>query len=171
MPWIELPHTPGCLVCGTANARGMHLSLEVNSETGVVRVAFTPRSEHMGFEGIVHGGALATVFDEAMVWAATWAKRRFCVCGELTVRFRQTAEVGEALHVTAHVTNLRSRLIETSAEVHNTAGKLLAVASGKYVPMQHPENRRMVQTLIKEPATERAHAHLTSPHAHASTDV
>ena len=162
MSWIELPHTPGCLVCGNANAHGLHLSLEVNSESGVVRVPFTPRAEQMGFEGIVHGGALATVMDEAMVWAASWTKRRFCVCGEMTVRFRHSAEVGEALLVTAQVTSARSRLIATTGEMHDSTGKLMAVASGKYVLMQPSDNKRMVHSMMRESGTERAYAHLTS---------
>ncbi len=58
---------------------------------GVVETRFLPAIEHVGFEGIVHGGAIATVLDEAMVWAASWHGKRFCVCGEMSVRFRQSA--------------------------------------------------------------------------------
>src|SRR5215471_5557878 len=81
----ELPHTPGCLVCGRANPHGLHLSLFVDRNS-VVHTNYTPRPEHIGFSSIVHGGALATVLDEAMVWAATWSYKRFCYCAELTVR-------------------------------------------------------------------------------------
>ena len=58
-------------------------------------------NEHIGFEGVVHGGMIATVIDEAMVWAATWAGKRFCVCGEMSVRFRRPSVVGEELHLEA----------------------------------------------------------------------
>src|SRR5687767_15623921 len=53
---MELPHTAGCLVCGRQNPHGLRLSLDVDESSGVVRVDFTPRPEHIGFEGIVHGG-------------------------------------------------------------------------------------------------------------------
>ena len=86
MPLLQLPHTAGCLVCGRDNPHGLRLDLHVDPETGIVRIEFAPRREHIGFEGVVHGGVLATVLDEAMVWAATWAARRFCVCAELTTR-------------------------------------------------------------------------------------
>src|ERR1700710_2015642 len=101
MPTIELPHTHGCLVCGQANPLGLKLHLFVDPASGVVSVEFTPRVEHIGFEGIVHGGVVATVIDEAMVWAATWGGRRFCVCGEMSVRFRQSAQVGQPVLVAA----------------------------------------------------------------------
>src|SRR5688500_4991698 len=109
----ELPHTAGCRVCGRQNPHGLRLSLDVDESSGAVRVDFTPRPEHIGFEGIVHGGVLATVLDEAMVWAATWAGRRFCVCGELTTRFRREAAVGQPLVVEARVETNRPRLLTT----------------------------------------------------------
>src|SRR5262245_461657 len=99
MAILELPHTAGCLVCGRENPHGLHLHLHVDERTGQVETLFTPSQVHIGFEGIVHGGVLATILDEAMVWASTWQGRRFCVCGELTVRFKRSAEIGRPLKV------------------------------------------------------------------------
>src|SRR3954471_25071934 len=39
---LELPHTQGCMVCGPANALGLHLSLFVDPATGIVHVDFSP---------------------------------------------------------------------------------------------------------------------------------
>ena len=89
MPTLELPHTPGCLVCGRENPHGLHLSFFVDPQTGIVETKFTSRAADIGFPQVIHGGIIATVLDEAMVWAATWAGKRFCLCGELTTRFRQ----------------------------------------------------------------------------------
>src|SRR4051794_35478026 len=100
---MELPHTAGCVVCGRQNPHRLGLSLHVDEGSGVVSVEFTPRPEHIGFEGIVHGGVLATVLDEAMVWAATWAGKRFCVAGEMTIRFQKSAAVGHLLRCEARV--------------------------------------------------------------------
>src|SRR5215468_2142526 len=121
MAMLELPHSNDCLVCGRINPLGMKLHLLVDDATGEVRCHYTPQPEHVGFEGIVHGGALATVVDEAMVWAATWRGKRFCVCGELTVRFRQSAVVGQTVIIVAKVDFSRFTLIETSARVTDTA--------------------------------------------------
>lgn len=154
---LELPHTPGCLVCGRENPHGMRLSLFVDSDTGLVRTEFTPQSTHLGFEGIAHGGAVATVIDEAMVWAATWAGRRFCLCGEMTVRFRSPAVIGRPLVVQARVEQSRARLITTTAEVRDReTDTVVAEAAGKYVPMPDDRNRAFVATLIQEPATQAA---------------
>src|SRR5689334_6275406 len=131
-PLLELPHTPNCLVCGRSNPHGLHLSLHVNPSDGLVTTTFTPTRDHIGFEGIIHGGLLATVLDEVMVWAATWQIKRFCVCGEMAVRFRESAVVNEPLIVTAKVDQARTKLVLTSGQVQRPDGKILATAGGKY---------------------------------------
>jgi uncharacterized protein (TIGR00369 family) len=158
---MELPHTAGCLVCGRQNPHGLKLSLHVDESTGVVSVVFTPRPEHIGFEGIVHGGILATVLDEAMVWAATWAGKRFCVAGEMTVRFRKSAGVGRVLRVEAKVGSSRARLIQTTGVVADDAGGVIADATGKYVPVPPERNRQVIGTLVREASTASAASVLT----------
>jgi uncharacterized protein (TIGR00369 family) len=159
---LDLPHTPGCLACGRDNPHGLHLNLSVDPATGVISLPFTPTAHHIGFHGIAHGGVLATVFDEAMVWAASWHGKRFCVCGELTVRFRKSAAVGEQLNVIAQVTNSRPRLIVTSATMHDATGALIAEASAKYVPMAPHLHSTMAGTLIDDPESSAAIAILRS---------
>jgi acyl-coenzyme A thioesterase PaaI-like protein len=153
---LELPHTAGCLVCGPGNAKGLHLQLNVDPQTGLVRTHFAPGAEHIGFEGMAHGGVVAMVFDEAMVWAASWAAKRFCVCGEMSVRFKRKAPVGQVLTFAARVQSSRARLITISAEAVDATGQTIAIASGKYVPLTAEENRRLVQTLLSDPATAAA---------------
>jgi acyl-coenzyme A thioesterase PaaI-like protein len=150
---MELPHTPGCIVCGRENPHGLHLDLHVDSPTGVIHVSFTPRPEHIGFQGIVHGGVLGTVLDEAMVWAATWYGRRFCVCGEMTVRFRASGRVGHPLRIEARVDSSRPRLIQTTADARDADGNLVATATGKYIPLAPDRNREFVGTLVDHPNT------------------
>jgi len=64
----ELPHTHSCFVCGEANPLGLKLRFE--SDGQIVRTRFTPCPDHMGFKDVIHGGLLATVLDEIMVWFA-----------------------------------------------------------------------------------------------------
>jgi acyl-coenzyme A thioesterase PaaI-like protein len=153
---LELPHTAGCLVCGPGNNKGLRLKLFVDPETGVVQTQFAPAKEHIGFEGVTHGGVLAAVLDEVMVWAATWSGKRFCLCGEMNVRFRQKAQIGVPLACSARVDLSRSKLISTTAEARNSAGRVVATATGKYIPVTREENREFVGTFVSEPATAAA---------------
>ena len=156
---MELPHTGGCLVCGRNNPHGLRLSLHADEATGDVTVDFTPRPEHIGFEGIVHGGVLATVLDEAMVWAATWAGKRFCVAGEMSVRFRKSAAVGGPLRCEARLESPPRRpglprIFHTSGTIIEVAtGDIIAEAAGKYVPVPPERNRDVVATLVDEAQT------------------
>ena len=156
MPLLELPHSNECLVCGRNNPLGLRLHLLVDDTTGEVRCHYTPKPEHVGFEGIVHGGVIATVVDEAMVWAATWRGKRFCVCGEMTVRFRQSVAVGQTLLFLAHVEFSRPKLIEATAKITDTANTLIATASGKYVPVAPDQHKRFAMTMLDEPETAQA---------------
>jgi uncharacterized protein (TIGR00369 family) len=155
MPIAELPHTRGCLVCGRDNPHGIHLHLHVDDSTGIVTSQFTAAPHHMGFEGIAHGGVLSTVLDEAMVWAATWSGKRFCVCGELNVRFRRSVQIGQRIEVEAKITSVRSRLIETEGFLRDESGQVLAESTGKYVPVSAERNRAVIETFVAEAHTDR----------------
>ena len=158
MPLLQLPHTPGCLVCGRNNPHGLNLSLLVDPDSGIVHVDFSARAVHIGFEGVVHGGYLATVIDEAMVWAATWAGKRFCVCGELSVRYRRPAAVGETLRVEARVEFARPKLVQTMATVRAPDKTVVCAGEGKYVPMPREHSERVIATFTDEDATREAAA-------------
>jgi uncharacterized protein (TIGR00369 family) len=118
-----------------------------------VTCGFTPRPEHIGFEGIVHGGILATVLDEAMVWAATWSGKRFCVCGELNIRFKALATIGQQVEVKANVVSSRTRLIQCEGSIVDSAGNVLVTSTAKYIPLSPEKNRAFVATLVDEPQT------------------
>ena len=98
----------------------------------------------------MHGGLIATIADEAMVWAATWAIRRFCYCGELTVRYRKPARPRTTLRFEAKVESARSRLITTSFRCFDEAGDELSSGNGKYVPISADDNARVLESFVIE---------------------
>jgi acyl-coenzyme A thioesterase PaaI-like protein len=160
---LQLPHSATCLVCGRTNPQGLKLDLFVDPDSGVVRTKFLPTQNHTGFAGVVHGGAIATILDEAMVWAATWKGRRFAVCGELMVRFRQQMRPDDLLRVEAIVEFSRPKLVEVAGKVFDEHGKLLATGLGKYVPVTPEQHRDVLKTLIDDPATLAAKRILAQP--------
>lgn len=154
----ELPHSANCLVCGRGNPAGLRLSLFLDPALGQIQTELTPDARHVGFEGIVHGGVLATVLDEAMVWAAIVQTGRGCYAAEMNLRFRHPAEVGRPLRFVAQVTQARPRLIQTTGRVTTidaTSGSetLIAESTGKYMPMPAEPHRAFLQSLIDEPST------------------
>ncbi len=130
-----LPHTHSCFVCGEANPIGLKLRFE--SDGRRVHTHFVPRTEHIGFRQVVHGGILSTLLDEIMVWACAVQTKRFAFCAELNVRFVKTAEPGKPINASAELTaNRKDRIFEAKAELTNAAGEVLASATGKYFPIK-----------------------------------
>jgi acyl-coenzyme A thioesterase PaaI-like protein len=146
------------MVCGRDNPHGLHLDLFVMPNNGLVVADYVPQRHHCGFEGYVHGGILSTLMDEAMTWAATWNIKRFCMCGELNVRFRQSVLVGQRVRVEAHVDFSRHKLVEPSAKLFDEFHKLLATATGKYVPVSPEQHAQFVRTFIESDRTLEAAA-------------
>lgn len=142
-----LPHTRSCFVCGESNAVGMNLRFETDGR--IVQTRFRPRPEHVGFKQVVHGGIIATLLDEIMVWACAAQTKRFAYCAELTARFLSPVRPGEETIVTGElVANRRDKIFEAKAEIKDAAGKLLASATGKYLPIKENDAADMAADFV-----------------------
>ena len=117
-----------CFVCGPENPEGLKAVFECAD--GRARGSYTPRAEHQGYQGISHGGILAALLDEAMVYAAV-TLGHWVATGELTVRYLKPAPTTGPLTITAAVVRHQRRLVECEAEVRSEAGEVLATARGK----------------------------------------
>ena len=132
---IKLPHTRSCFVCGLHNPVGLKLDFETDGR--IVRTRFVARPEYAGFRDALHGGIIATILDEVMVWACGVHTKRFAFSVELNFRFLQPARPGATLEAIGElVENRRNRLFETRGELRDTAGPVLASATGKYLPLK-----------------------------------
>jgi acyl-coenzyme A thioesterase PaaI-like protein len=123
-----------CYVCGKDNPLGLKVEFEVDSETKCIRGRFIPRVEHQGYQGIIHGGIVATLMDEAMVKLA-WKLGHPAVSAEITVRFKSPAAPDEELIVTARLRKDSGRLIEADAEVRQGL-KVIGEATGRLLKVR-----------------------------------
>lgn len=141
-----LPHTESCFVCGESNASGLRLRFETDGRT--VEARFRARADHIGFKGTIHGGIIATVLDEIMVWACAVQTKRFAYCAELNVRFASPLRPDAEVIATSEMTsNRRNKIFEAKAELRSESGELLASASGKYLPIPESELAGMLADL------------------------
>lgn len=146
-----LPHTHGCFVCGDSNPLGLNLRFETDGR--IVRARFTPKPEYVGFRDTMHGGLIATLLDEIMVWACAVQTKRFAFCAEMTTRFALPVRPGEEILAEAElVANRRNRIFEAKGEVRNQAGQVLATATGKYIPVKTDDISAMVTDFVGDPS-------------------
>jgi acyl-coenzyme A thioesterase PaaI-like protein len=103
-----------CFGRGDDNRIGLHLRFMADGDS--VRSWFTPNVDHQGFGGIVHGGIISTVLDEAMAWATAHAGF-WAMTGDMRVRFRRPLNIGESTVVTARVSGARGRIVTTVGEL------------------------------------------------------
>ncbi len=148
-----LPYSKWCYVCGKDNPLGFKVIF--SAERGRVRVRHIPEVHRQGYLGVVHGGVISTLLDEAMGWAPTLAIKRMFVTAELTVRYLKPFPIGKAMLIEAWPERVSRRMALVSGQVKDEAGELYASATGKYLPMSQEETKRVDELLIYEPQTLR----------------
>lgn len=103
-----------CFGCGPDNPIGLKLNFKWDNE--IVRAEFTPEESHQGWYGIVHGGIISCLLDEAMGYA-TYFEDIVCLTAKMQIRIRRPALIGEPLIITSSITRRTKRLVETRAAI------------------------------------------------------
>ncbi len=124
----ELIADPCCFVCGPENGEGLQARFQCSEGKATGR--YQPRDTHRGYAGIAHGGILAALLDEAMVYAAA-TLGYWVATAELTIRYQKPASTEEPLLITAEVTSHRRKLVECRAALIREDGTEVATATGK----------------------------------------
>lgn len=123
-----------CFACGKDNPISLGLKFKTISENKVV-AEFNPKDEHQGYKGIIHGGIVSTLLDEAMV-SAIAANGVEAVTAELNVRFKGEIRLGEKLRIEGYIKKQKSRLIFTEGIILNKDGEVKAKAKAKFMIIQ-----------------------------------
>jgi acyl-coenzyme A thioesterase PaaI-like protein len=141
-------HDPSCWGCGSSPiglaALGFVPKIGADRRSLAGAVSFDER--HQAGPGIVHGGLVSAVLDEATGLLAT--HYRFpSVTARLFVRFRRPVPINAELSVRAFVESERGRRTSVSGELRGPEDDVLADAKSVYVnvPLEHflatPEGR------------------------------
>lgn len=124
-----------CFACGQSHPKGLRLRFSA-PERDRIRSAFRISADHVGLGKIVHGGIVATVFDEAMVWTLYRWRYQPHVTARMEQRFRGVIEAGTDLVAEAWITADRGRRRTVEAVIHpaGESDRVLAAATGTYLP-------------------------------------
>ncbi|ADU97031.1 PaaI family thioesterase [Thermovibrio ammonificans] len=120
----ELRRDNYCFVCGPENPKGMHLKFEKRPDGVYAR--FSLPKYYQGYDGVIHGGIITLLLDEAMAYLQTYHER--FLTGRLTVRFHKPLLVGEEVEVRAWIEKERGRTKVTKAVMEKTSGEKVAEA-------------------------------------------
>jgi uncharacterized protein (TIGR00369 family) len=116
-------------------------------DVGWVTAPFVAQPVHCGYNDRVHGGIMATLLDEAMGWAPSAIKRRFCVAAELSIRYLKPLPIGQPVTVRGEMTTDRGRVWETRGEIVDETGTVYARGTGKYLPLTEAQTQEIMDYL------------------------
>ena len=127
---MNLSDNNRCFGCGKENPLGLKIAFTLDREKKAIKGEFTPCPEHQGYQGITHGGIIATLLDEAM-GRLLFELGTYAVTAWMEVRYAVPLAIGEKVFVSARVVKERKKFFEAAAEVIDSRGTIIAKASGK----------------------------------------
>lgn len=142
-PQISIGISDLCFGCGQNNPCGLKLKFKWDGKQ--VRAEFTPNKFHQGWVGIIHGGIITTILDEAMGYAAYYEGIK-CVTGNMQTKFKHPLLINEPTVVTASLTKNARRYVETEAKMTLMDGTLVAECTAtQYVGGSKPNKGEINQ--------------------------
>ena len=129
---MKLETNGNCFVCGENNPNGLRLSFEIDKEKQTLKTTFVASPTFQGWDGIVHGGILGTLLDEAMA-KLVYELGYQAVTASIEIKFKKPAPILEPLLVYGEVTEVSRRLIRAKARIAKNDGTILAVGISTFM--------------------------------------
>ena len=121
-----------CFVCGKNNPGGLQLSFEIDKERQTLKTTFVASPTFQGWDGIVHGGIISTLLDEAMA-KLIYESGYQAVTASLEIKFKKPAPILEPLLVYGEITEVNRRLVRAKARVTKEDGTILAEGKSTFI--------------------------------------
>jgi uncharacterized protein (TIGR00369 family) len=134
-------HTnPNCICCGPEHP--VNAGIAFRMVDGELQGTAHVDHRHEGERGVVHGGFLAVILDEALGGTARHVVGRTAVTANLNVDFRAPVVLPAALRVHAAVDRVDGRKVHVRGSIHHD-DTLVAEATGLWivVPEEHFSGR------------------------------
>jgi uncharacterized protein (TIGR00369 family) len=127
-----------CFGCGGANARGMKLAFEQDDAARCIRGRFRMGEEYSGAPGILHGGIIAVLLDEAMGKVNRFRQVR-AVTAEMKIEYLRPIPTGQDIVIEAREVETNGRNLFHEGEIRSAQGELLARGRGRFVNIGAPK--------------------------------
>lgn len=135
-----------CFACGQRNPYGLHMVFQQDGDSIVCD--FMPQVEHQGFPGIIHGGIVASVLDEALNRSSMLGNPpAWTMTGRLEVRYRRNVPYGPLLRVRAKLKSQRGRLLTATGvlTLAEDEAMVLAEAQGTFMALTQDMQETIMQ--------------------------
>ncbi len=119
-----------CLMCGQDNPIGFHLDFKKNPQ-GLMKTRVSIPKTFQGYNGVVHGGILASLLDATMT-RCLLDSDILAMTGDFKVRYKHPVPVQREVEVRAAMVHKRKPLYEMKAELL-LDGKVMAQATARFM--------------------------------------
>ena len=104
-----------CFGCSPDHPAGFHLRFVAEGDDVVTRMV--PEKHHQGPLGLMHGGLISTLADEAAAWAVLATTGKFGFTTHFEAKLSKGVRVGREVEARARVTKNTSRVVKTTVEI------------------------------------------------------
>ena len=126
------------------------LGLEVVATgDGTATVKMTPTEDMANLAGYVHGGMISALADSAMARSVHTLRRRSVervISFDLKLNFISAARIGETLSAEGRVIHSGRRTVVTGCRIEDSAGRLVATATGTFAVKKGDEQSDMTES-------------------------
>ena len=119
----------GCFVCGRENPVGLHADFLVDTDNNRASARLTIGSNFQGWQGVVHGGIIATLLDEVAIYACR-ALSHTAVTAGMTVKYKKPVRTDCLLTLQAEVVSVKRRIALVTSQL-KIESELMAEAEVK----------------------------------------
>jgi uncharacterized protein (TIGR00369 family) len=123
-----------CFGCGQANATGLRLEFFLANDGSVVGLPTVPDTFE-GPVGLVHGGVIATLLDEAMSKAVR-ARGFTAMTRQMEIEYLRPVPSATPIRIEGHVVREEGRKHWTEARILNADGVVLATGKGLFIEVR-----------------------------------
>jgi uncharacterized protein (TIGR00369 family) len=128
------PNSRHCFVCGLENEHGLHLRFYETAD-GEVTVETTVPDHFQGDPGLVHGGIVASLVDEALgrVHMGPADNPRFMFTAKINVNYRKPVPTEKPIRIVAQAVKNKRRSATSNCVIYGPDGDILAEAEAVLV--------------------------------------
>lgn len=125
------PDANRCFVCGPDNPIGLGIVFRLDGD--VCKGEFTPNEDHVGFDGVTHGGIIFSVLDDVMAnWLFLRGARGYTAKCE--IRYRDMLPVNTTVQLESRVLKRKGKVVILEGKVSRADnGSLIAQSEASFM--------------------------------------
>jgi acyl-coenzyme A thioesterase PaaI-like protein len=123
----------GCFACGSINPIGLRLIFEKTESRILCRTSLDSRFQ--SYDGIVHGGILASIADAAMTNLVHQEFSGRPLTGRLEIRYKASVHIGDEITVEASFVRAKRHIVKTSCRI--AVGNRLCAEANATFKIEH----------------------------------